>query len=223
MGAATPSISARLGLGSPRAAVVAQGAALAQRTNESPHEAAAEAASHERALVEAAQRGDKPAFATLVGLHQRAVYGFLRARLLEPADAEDLCQEVFLRCYLGREKFSRAPAMRPWLFGIARNLLREHVRKVVRRREVAWTELCLELDGLVESPDAHDEDALAHLPACLESLGKSAREALDLRYQARLKLAEIGEKLHRSEGAIKLLVHRARQALKNCLDRKLTT
>ena len=122
---------------------------------------------------------------------------------------------------MGREKFERAPAVRPWLFGIARNLLREHVRRVYRRREVAWTEMCLELDRLADSPDAHDDDALIHLPACLETLGKSAREALDLRYQARLRLAEIGEKLHRSEGAIKLLVHRARQALKNCLDHRL--
>jgi RNA polymerase sigma-70 factor (ECF subfamily) len=187
-----------------------------------PHAAvAADEFSAERALVEAAQRGDKPAFAALVDLHQRAIYGFLRARLLEPSDAEDLCQEVFLRCYLGREKFERAPAVRPWLFGIARNLLREHVRTVVRRREVAWTELCLELDSLVETPDAQDEDALAHLPACLDSLGKSAREAIDLKYTCRLRLAQIGEKLHRSEGAVKLLVHRARQALKHCLDGKL--
>ena len=111
--------------------------------------------------------------------------------------------------------------MRPWLFGIARNLLREHVRRIARRKEVAWTEMCLELDALVETPNVRAEDALAHLPACLDSLGKSAREALDLRYQARLRLAEIGEKLHRSEGAIKLLVHRARQALKHCLDGKM--
>jgi RNA polymerase sigma-70 factor (ECF subfamily) len=204
MGAANPSMSASFGLSIPRAAVAVPAVSSA-----------------ERVLVEKAQRGDKPAFAALVELHQRAVYGFLRARLLEPADAEDLCQEVFLRCYLGREKFERTPAVRPWLFGIARNLLREHVRRIARRKEVAWTEMCLELDALVEKPDVRDEDALAHLPACLDSLGKSAREALDLRYQARLRLAEIGEKLHRSEGAIKLLVHRARQALKHCLDGKM--
>lgn len=219
MGAATPSIPVNLGLTLPRAASRGKGITLAQRVGVPP--VVADVVNAERTLVEAAQRGDKPAFAALVDLHQRAVYGFLRARLLEPADAEDLCQEVFLRCYLGREKFERAPAVRPWLFGIARNLLREHVRKIARRREVAWTEMCLELDSLVESPETHDADALTHLPACLETLGKSAREAIDLRYQARLRLADIGERLHRSEGAVKLLVHRARQALKNCLDRRL--
>lgn len=174
-----------------------------------------------RALVAAAQRGDKEAFAALVELYQNTVYGFLRARLIEHADVEDLSQEVFLRCYLGREKLSRASTVGGWLIGIARNLLREHVRRVQRRRETAWTELCLELDALVsEHHDAHDE-ALQHLPRCLESLGQSAREAIDLRYRSQFRMATIAERLKRSEGAVKLLVHRARQALRHCLDRRL--
>ena len=173
-----------------------------------------------RALVQASQRGDNKAFATLVELYQNTVYGFLRARLLEPADAEDLCQEVFLRCYVGREKLHRATAIGSWLIGIARNLLHEHVRRKQRRREVAWTELCLEMDALVGDRHADTSEAIGHLPVCLESLGQSAREAIDLRYRSQLRHAEIAARLKRSEGAVKLLVHRARQALKNCLDRK---
>jgi len=173
------------------------------------------------ALVASAQRGDNRAFAALIELYQNTVYGFLRARLIEPADAEDLCQEVFLRCYLGREKLSRAAAVGPWLIGIARNILREHVRRIHRRKEVAWTELCLELDALASDHDQHHDEALAHLPGCLDSLGQSAREAIDMRYRIQLRMAEIGLKLKRSEGAVKLLVHRARAALRNCLDRKL--
>ena len=49
----------------------------------------------------------------------------------------------------------------------------------------------------------------------------SARQALNLRYEGSLRLAEIGRRLHRSEGAIKLLMFRARQALRDCLDNKL--
>lgn len=175
----------------------------------------------QHALVASAQRGDHRAFAALVEMYQNTVYGFLRARLLEPADAEDLCQEVFLRCYLGREKLQRASTVGSWLIGIARNLLREHVRRQHRRREVAWTELCLELDAMVSEQEGPHDDALAHLPACLGSLGQSAREAIDLRYRAQLRMAAIAERLKRSEGAVKLLVHRARAALKHCLDQKL--
>jgi RNA polymerase sigma-70 factor (ECF subfamily) len=172
-------------------------------------------------LVESTQRGDRAAFGVIVARHQGAIYGYLRSRLLEPADAEDLCQEAFLRCYQGQARFDSSVMLRPWLIGIARNLLREHVRRVKRRKEVGWTELCLQLEDLIDEQDDRYDAVMARLPECLQSLGQSARQALDLRYQARLRLAEIGEQLRRSEGAVKLLMFRARQALKNCLDSKI--
>lgn len=172
------------------------------------------------ALVQAVQRGDKKAFAVLIDLYQQTVLGFLRARMTEQADAEDLCQEVFLRCYLGRARLDRASAVGSWLVGIARNVLREHVRKRQRRKEVAWTELCLEIDELRVSYTNHDDESMQHLPACIGSLGPSARQAIELRYSAQLRMSKIAEHLKRSEGAVKLLVHRARQALKHCLDMK---
>lgn len=174
----------------------------------------------DRALLDAARGGDRLAFATLVERHQAAVYSFLRARLLEPADAEDLCQEVFLRSYASPGRVPPQVVVRAWLLGIARNALREHVRRVRRRKEVAWTELCLELDELVQSADDRFDESLLALPACLESLGPSARQALEFHYRARLKLAAIAERLRRSEGAVKLLLFRARQALRSCLEHK---
>jgi RNA polymerase sigma-70 factor (ECF subfamily) len=174
-------------------------------------------------LVHAAQSGDERAFEILIERHQRPVYGYFRARVMEPADAEDMCQEVFLRCYQMPAVFESPIMVRPWLMGIARNVLREHIRKLTRRKEVAWTELCLDIDT---SPDLNDagedlfDDIVGHLPGCIESLGGSAREALDMYYRSKMRLAQIGEKLRRSEGAVKLLMYRARQTLKNCLSRK---
>lgn len=173
----------------------------------------------DQALIARAQRGDRAAFEAIVARHQGAIYGYLRARLLHSADAEDLTQEVFIRAYLARARFDNSSMLRPWLIGIARNLLREHCRRKKRRKEVAWTELCLELEEVASPPEEQYDEALTRLPRCLESLGPSAREAIDLRYTSRLRLAEIGEKLKRSEGAVKLLMFRARQALRYCLDR----
>jgi len=177
----------------------------------------------EKTLIQDALKGDESAFATIVSLHQRAVYGFLRARLIQPDDAEDLAQEVFLRFYQARARFDSSNLIRPWLMGIARNLLREHSRrwKHQRKKEVAWTELCLELDDVTQHREDVEDDTLLHLPGCLESLGPSARQAIDLRYRNNLRIAAIGEKLRRSEGAIKLLMFRARQALKHCLNGKM--
>lgn len=177
----------------------------------------------DQTLIEGVLRGERAAFEAVILRHQSAVYGYLRARLLQHSDAEDLTQEVFLRFYLARARFDSSQLIRPWLIGIARNLLKEHIRRNRRQREVAWTELCLELEELLRPGGAHDdpdEEILAHLPGCLDTLGQSARQAIQLHYSENLRLAAIGERLRRSEGAVKLLVFRARQALKRCLDHK---
>ncbi len=156
----------------------------------------------------------------MIERNRRTVYGYLRARLQQSNDADDMLQEVFLRFYLSQARFDSTALIRPWLLGIARNLLREHVRDIKRRKEVAWTELCLELESVLP-PDAlwsDADDIIRILPECLEELGPSARQAIDLHYRSQHKLADIGRELHRSEGAVKLLMHRARQALKDCLQ-----
>ena len=176
----------------------------------------------DQTLIEQLRQGDRAAFATVIERHQRAVFGYLRARLLQSMDADDMTQEVFLRFYLSQARFDSTALVRPWLLGIARNLLRERVKGMKRRKEVAWTELCLELESVLP-PNAlgsDDEDLIQHLPICLDGLGPSAREAIELQYRGERKLADIGKQLHRSEGAVKLLLHRARQALKDCLERR---
>jgi RNA polymerase sigma-70 factor, ECF subfamily len=176
-------------------------------------------AAHESSVDPHVRRSEL--FASVVRENQRLIYGYLRARILSVADVEDLCQEVFLRSYVGLEKLTRSTSVPGWLLGIARNVLREHSRKMSRRREVAWTELCLELDALVQSEHAMESDLLQHLPACLDALGPSAREAIDLRYKTSLNMEALAKHFRRSEGAVKLLMHRARTALRNCLERKL--
>jgi RNA polymerase sigma-70 factor, ECF subfamily len=175
----------------------------------------------DQALIEGVLRGDRGAFEVLVTRYQHTIYGYLRARLLQHSDAEDLTQEVFLRFYLARARFDHTQMIRPWLLGIARNLLREHARSRRKFQQCSWTTLCLELEDLlrVDAPEPQPE-ALDNLSDCLDDLGQSARQAIELHYQQNLRLSEIGEKLRRSEGAVKLLVFRARQALKRCLDFK---
>ena len=202
------------------AAVVAEPVADAPPADGRPPNTFAPPAADERMLLEAMQLGDKAAFAKIVERYQMLVYGYLRARLLQSSDAEDLAQEVFLRCFMSRQRFAVSHDIRPWLIGIARNLLREHVRRVKQRKETGWTQLCLEIDTLTESEAVEPDEGLDHLPGCLDSLGDSARQAIEMRYCSQLRLSEIGSRLRRSEGAAKLLMFRARQALKNCLDRK---
>ena len=164
-----------------------------------------------------ASAADRAAVEAVVAAHQKMIYGFLRARLADPAAADDLCQEVFLRYLTSRPVVAKGSGeTSAWLVGIARNVLREHVRRCSRRREVAWTEMCLDIEAGAAADDA--DERLARIPACLDGLGQTARTALDLHYGDRLRLAEIGRRFDRSEGAVKLLLFRARQAVRRCLD-----
>lgn len=162
---------------------------------------------------------DRATVAAVVAAHQRMVYGFLRARVVDATAADDLCQEVFLRFLTSRPPATQGSGeISAWLVGIARNVLREHVRRCTRRREVAWTELCLDIDAAAETGGDDADDRLRRLPACLDGLGRTARTALDMHYGENRRLGEIGRHFDRSEGAVKLLLFRARQAVRRCLD-----
>lgn len=167
----------------------------------------------------AAPIDDRASVTAIVEAHQKMVYGFLRARLAGTAAADDLCQEVFLRYLTSRPTVATGSGeTSAWLVGIARNVLREHARRSARRQEVAWTEMCLDVESRSPERSADDDERLRRLPDCLDGLGKTARTALDLHYGERVRLAEIGRRFDRSEGAVKLLLFRARQAVRRCLD-----
>ena len=162
---------------------------------------------------------DRAEVEAVVAAHQTMVYGFLRGRLADASAADDLCQEVFLRFLTSRPLVATGSGeTSAWLVGIARNVLREHARRRARRREVSWTELCLDVEHGGNQAAGDTDDRLARIPGCLDGLGKTARTALDLHYGERLRLAEIGRRFDRSEGAVKLLLFRARQAVRRCLN-----
>jgi len=142
------------------------------------------------------------------------------ARILDANTVDDLRQEVFIRAIHAFDRFDHSRSVRWWLLGIARNTVREHVRRARRLKEVAWTELCLELEETIEADNPY-EDFLTHLPHCTTALGDSARSALSWHYMSAMKLDEIAHKLQRSVGAVKILLVRARQALKRCIQAKL--
>jgi len=199
--------------------------AVTQSSNPSPTISASNANSTDQdaVFIQALQSNDREAMEFFVQQQQSFVYSFLRARMADATDVDDLCQEVFLRCINGKVKVPKDIPVRPWLLGVARNVLREHIRKCKRRKEVEWTELCLELDSMTDD-DYSDYQAIQDwLSQCMQSLGQSAHEALKLHYYARLKMAQIADKMKRSEGAVKLLVFRARQALKQCMTQKSRT
>src|SRR5581483_11633495 len=122
---------------------------------------------HDTDLIHRWRTGDREAFAMLIERHQRTVYGFVRARLLDARDAERITEDVFLRFYESRTRFDSAALVQPWLLSIARTLLQDYVRDMRRRKDVSWTELCLELETVLPADSSFSEDARSHLSDCL--------------------------------------------------------
>ncbi len=143
--------------------------------------------------------------------HWVTVLAFVRRRVRDGAEAEDLAAEVFRIAW---EKFESAvPLTRAWLFGIATNVIRTHHRGQGRRAraEVALTRL------LEEPPEGVSREALMDLEAGMRKLGSREREMLMLTYWDGLSAEEIAEVIGSTPGAVWTALTRARSKLRGLL------
>ncbi len=170
----------------------------------------------EQRLVERAQRGDQNAFAQLVELYQIPVYNLAYRMLSNAQDAEDAAQETFLRAYAQIKQFKREQKFATWLLSIDAHFCIDRLR----RRKFLW--LSLEDQALSETltDDAPepDEDLLRaedqrEIEQLLEHLPPASRLVVVLRYWHEQSVEEIARTTGDSAGAVKVKLHRARQAL----------
>jgi RNA polymerase sigma-70 factor (ECF subfamily) len=143
---------------------------------------------------------------------------------LERSLADELAAETFLQAFDGRGRYdvSRADA-RPWLFGIASNLLSLHRRREERRlRAFARAELVLEDVRGLEDVDRRLDAAAAGpvLAAALASLGDGDREVLLLYAWADLSYEEISVALRLPLGTVRSRLHRARERVRRDLEER---
>jgi RNA polymerase sigma factor (sigma-70 family) len=158
---------------------------------------------------------DPDAFAELYRRHAPAVFAWCR-RQLEWA-AADLTAETFAQAWLSRRRFrdQRNGSALPWLLGIARNVLRESVRRD-RIETRARAKLGLQLDLAAEDGYTDADDRLSPrraLAAALEQLPSHELRALELRVVDELPYGEVAERLEIRPAAARLRVSRALRRL----------
>ena len=83
----------------------------------------------DRSIVEAIRSGDPAAFRELYQLHFRRIHNFSLRRLGDPAEAEDVCQEVFEAVYSCLDRFEGKSDLVVWIYGITRNILNNRLRR----------------------------------------------------------------------------------------------
>lgn len=161
-------------------------------------------------LVARARGGDPEAFRALVERHQHALYAFVRSRVEDPTEAEDVSQEVFVAAWRGLPGLAAPARFAAWLFGIARRQVRDHRRGAARRSTVPEARL-----DECPAPEALDGPLVGgeSLDELLAGLEDRARVVLVLRFREGRTYREIAAALGLPVGTVGTILHRALRRL----------
>ncbi len=159
-------------------------------------------------------------FEALYKEHLRDVYSYSYYRVGNHHDAEDITEQTFLQAYRHFERAQREShgrPLRPWLIRIAHNLAANHHRDRSRRPEA-------NIEAVEPPAHPHDTEQIVagreELRAVirrLDDLSEERREALIMRFALDMSNREIARALGKSDGATKVLIHRAIKQLEELI------
>ena len=160
-------------------------------------------------------------FSELYRTHLRDVYSYAYYRVGNHHDAEDLTEQTFLQAYRHFERAlreSHGRPLRPWLIRIAHNLAANLYRDR-SRRPAAPIEDTSELAAAHTTEDlVEGREQLARVLDGVGKLSEDRREALIMRFALGMDNREIARALDRSDGATKVLIHRAIKQLQELVS-----
>ena len=174
------------------------------------------------------QAGDESSFDRIVEDYSGRVYSLLTRFLGPVAGREDLVQEVFLRVLRARERYTPTARFSTWLYRIAFNLSANERERRSHRAHISL-DRARHADGERDSLELCDEqapdpareleamDTVEAVRTAIAALPENQRLALVLARYEELSLAEIAQVMDSTEKAIKSLVHRARERLREQL------
>ncbi|WP_431212694.1 RNA polymerase sigma factor [Puia sp. P3] len=157
--------------------------------------------------------GDLDKMALLFQRYHRPLYGFLYHMTGQKEASEDMVQNVFYRMLRSRHTFTGQGEFRTWMYHLARNVLKDHLKKDGRYRPMPDWEDRLAGEELVEEQLERKQE-LEMLQLKMESLSPESREVLVLSRYQDLKYSEIAGVLDISVAAVKVRIHRAIRQLR---------
>ena len=177
--------------------------------------------------IRAVLSGEEDAFCRLVDKYGDSIFNLAFRMTGNAADAEELAQDTFLRAYSSLKDFRVGSRFHPWLYTIALNLCRNHLR---RRSLLKWVPLHaqrgedrpVEIDLPARSPDPEqtlrERESEERLQHALEALPPKYREVFLLRQSEELSYEEIAEMTGLPLGTVEVRLFRARKRLLSALE-----
>jgi RNA polymerase sigma-70 factor, ECF subfamily len=161
------------------------------------------------------------AFSALYKAHLRDVYSYAYYRVGNHHDAEDLTEQTFLQAYRHFERAQRESQgrpLRPWLIRIAHNLAANYDRS--RRPQTSIEDADTLSTPHTTEALVQDREDLNEILAGVQQLPDDRREALIMRFALGMDNREIARALGRTDGATKVLLHRAIRQLEELVKAK---
>ena len=172
-------------------------------------------------LVASVRRGDSRAFDLLVRRHLRAAHAVARARLDNPADADDVCQDAFIKALERIDDCRNPEGFRGWLLTIVRNTAHNQ-RDRERLRAATPIDTVMSIASRDDPfADTHNAELRGRLTEAMQHLTELQRKVLVLYDLEGWKHGEIARELGISTGSLRVHLHVARKAMRKRLSMRL--
>lgn len=179
--------------------------------------------------------GEDAAFAQIVERYQNRLVGIFTNMFADSALAEDLSQEVFLRIYRARQGYEPTAKLSTWIFQIANNLASNSRRSKGRKKEVQFKastsgsqpvqfgeDNVVEKSGLMPTRQLDKAELMERVQVAMQSLNERQRMAVLLHRFEGMSYADIAAAMDLSPQAVKSLLSRARENLREILESYVT-
>lgn len=167
-----------------------------------------------------AREGDRDAFERLVRRHLRAAHRVALARTGDPHDADDVCQDAFVRALERLEDCREPESFRAWLLAIVRNRATDVTRRNARSPGEPFHELDPAEAGRVASEPAGEESVGEPLAAAIDELPERQRRVVLMHDYEGWSHREVAEELDIAVGTSRYHLHEARKRLRASLAGK---
>ena len=169
----------------------------------------------------------KTAFVSFLREHQAALRSFVRMLGVPHDSVDDLAQDVFLTAYRELDRFDVDRDIGKWLRGIARNSVRNELRKNARRKKIQHESLTDHLIAMAEENSSTtlvpfcDKSHRLALNVCLEELPEKSLLLVKGYYVEESASGILAQQYSMSAGAVRLALMRIRTRLKNCIQARV--